>query len=249
MNIVGAERNFPKVTLKEPVDDGFLLLAAEVDRRLPLLPNSKDKRNLIGRIKRITARLARQEEVLEVTAFDAMIFAPGHGKKLLAKAVAAGKLTPARFDLVILIRTTNLETAEKLAADPTYVELADLVRRGAHRTYQVVAPNARRIDDVAHRGKGVFLFNYFYAENNDVLIPVWEYTAGWFTAKTHLPNSTLLEPTNGQPMEYGIINHASWPHLRTFLPHLIFRRSFRTYVLANFEANDIAAQPIVYRQL
>lgn len=210
-------------------------------------PTAGTSGNLICHIKRITAWLAQREDVLEATAFDAMIFAPGQGKKLLAKAAAAGKLTRARFDLVILIRTTNLETAEKLAVDPAYAELADLVRRGAHHTHQVVARNDRRTDDVAHQRKGVFLFNYFYAENNDVLIPVFVYTAKWFTSKTHLPNSTLLTPTNGQPKQYGVINHASWPHLRNFLPHLIFRRTLRTFVLANFEAN--AAQPIIYRQL
>jgi hypothetical protein len=33
----------------------------------------------------------------------------------------------------------------------------------------------------------------------------------------------------------------------TFLPQLALRRSFRRFVLATFEANNIAAQPILYR--
>ncbi|MEV0974569.1 hypothetical protein [Microtetraspora glauca] len=46
---------------------------------------------------------------------------------------------------------------------------------------------------------------------------MWEYTAGWLQAKTALPNSTLLQPLEGECADYGIINHASWPNLSTFL--------------------------------
>ncbi|MGW4793288.1 hypothetical protein ACWEPC_12860 [Nonomuraea sp. NPDC004297] len=47
----------------------------------------------------------------------------------------------------------------------------------------------------------------------------------------------------------GVINHASRPNLRTFLPGLIFRPTFRSFVPANFAANGIAAQPIIYRRV
>ena len=35
--------------------------------------------------------------------------------------------------------------------------------------------------------------------------------------------------------------------MRDVLPSLVFKRTFRTYVLANFEANRVAAMPILYR--
>jgi hypothetical protein len=105
----------------------------------------------------------------------------------------------------------------------------------------------RRIADVDHSQPSVFLFNFFYADDAQQLISVWENTAAWFVAKTALPDSTVLEPLPGEPAEYGIVNHASWPHFRTFLPHLILRPSFRRSVLATFGANGIAAQPILYR--
>jgi hypothetical protein len=53
----------------------------------------------------------------------------------------------------------------------------------------------------------------------------------------------------GERTDNGIINHASWPSFRAFLPSLILRRSFRTFVLANFAANGVAAQPILYRRV
>jgi hypothetical protein len=53
----------------------------------------------------------------------------------------------------------------------------------------------------------------------------------------------------GEPADYGLINHASWPTLRTFLPSLMFRPTFRSFVLANFKTNGVAAQPIIYRRV
>jgi hypothetical protein len=43
------------------------------------------------------------------------------------------------------------------------------------------------------------------------------------------------------------MNHCRWDRLRDLMPSLIFKRSFRTYVLANFAANRVAAMPILYR--
>jgi hypothetical protein len=63
---------------------------------------------------------------------------------------------------------------------------------------KLVACNAVRLGDVDHRLNHVFLFNYFYADNNADLIPVFEHTAGWFQAKTNLPNSILLKPLEGE---------------------------------------------------
>jgi hypothetical protein len=62
-------------------------------------------------------------------------------------------------------------------------------------------------------------------------------------------NSTLLQPLEGEPDQYGVINHASWPSLRTFLPSLLLRPTFRGFVLADFAANHTAAQPILYRRI
>jgi hypothetical protein len=38
---------------------------------------------------------------------------------------------------------------------------------------------------------------------------VTERPAGWFVEWTHLPDSTVLAPLPGQPVDYGISNHAS----------------------------------------
>lgn len=156
---------------------------------------------------------------------------------------------PARFDLVVLVETTDPAAAAAVRDYGAYRRLATAVKAAAQHTHEIAARNVRRIADVDHTRPSVFLFNHFYADDPRDLLPVWEYTAGWFVDKTSLSDSTVLEPLHGEPTDYGIINHASWPHLTTFLPSLVLRPSFRRYVLANFAANGIAAQPILYRRI
>jgi len=48
---------------------------------------------------------------------------------------------------------------------------------------------------------------------------------------------------------YTIINHCRWDRLTDFLPALLLKRSFHTYLQANFDANDVAPIPILYRRV
>jgi hypothetical protein len=231
--------------LVSPNDSGYLLLAATVDRRLPFLPNRRRKKALLAGLSDDIAELARVPSVTQAHVFDAQLVAPGMGHELLR----ARPVTPARFDVVVLIETTDPASALALRNDATFLALKRRLTTAAVRTYEVAARNVRRIADVDHGQPSVFLFNFFYADDARRLISVWEDTAGWFVAKTALPDSTVFEPLPGEPDEYGIINHASWPHFRTFLPHLLLRPSFRSFVLTTFAANGVAAQPILYRRV
>jgi len=65
--------------------------------------------------------------------------------------------------------------------------------------------------------------------------------------ETGLDNSTVLLPRDGERSDYNIINHRRWDRLRDVLPSLAFRKSFSTFVLANLEANNVGAMPILYR--
>jgi hypothetical protein len=100
---------------------------------------------------------------------------------------------------------------------------------------------------VDHGRDGVFLFNFFHADDLKKLTPTWEYTAGWFQEKTGLDNSEVLMPAEGEQSQYGIINHCRWDRWRDILPDLIFRPTFRSYVMANFDANGVVPMPILYR--
>lgn len=231
--------------LVSPNGNGYLMLAATVDRRLPFLPNSRRKKALLTELSEHLADVVRVPGVTQANLFDARLVPPGMGHELLrARSVA-----PAQFDVVVLVETVDPAGASTLRDSAAYRAMKALLTTHAARIYEVAARNSRRIADVDHGRDSVFFFNYFYADDPERLLSVWENTAGWFVAKTALPDSTVLEPLPGEPDEYGIINHASWPHYRTFLPSLILRPSFRKFVLATFASNGIAAQPILYRRV
>lgn len=230
-----------------PSRNGYLLLAGEVDWRGPFASPGLAKRRLLAEAKTRCFTLTRRTGVLEATLFRAVFVAPGEGRERLA--MRSERLHRARYDVVILIRTTDVAAARRLRGDPEYAALSAGVREVASHTLEVVARNAIRLGDVDHRPDHVFLFNYFVADDPSRLIPVFERTAGWFQRKTGLTNSTLLQPVDGEPGAHGIINHASWPGFGDFLPSLIFRPSFRSFVQATFAVNGIAAQPILYRRV
>lgn len=235
--------------LTRPTDNGFLLLAAEIGRWAGPLPlPSRTGRRAVARLAALAQTLAGRDDVIETVVFRGALRPPGEGSALLERA----GLRPARHDVVVLVRTTTADAAGGLRADPTYRAMVREISCGARHVHEVAADNAARIADVDHDSDRWFLFNYFFCDSphdpSATVYDVWRYTAGWFQRHTALPDSLLLRPQPGEPSDYTVVNHASWPTLRVFLPSLLFRRSFRSFVLANFKANDVAAQPIIYRR-
>ena len=244
MEIVNEQLNYPKAPLLPPAWSGYILLAAEVDRRRRLfLWESHRKKRLISKCKELARKIAAVEAIISADVFKAILIPPGRGAFLRQRP----QVHVARFDVVVLIETDSREAAEALQFHPLYQELETIIKAAASHTHIVVARNVRRIGDVDHARDGVFLFNYFYSDDAEGNVAVWEYTAGWFVAETGLDNSTVLMPLDGHSREYGIINHCRWDGLADILPSLLFKTSFRKYVLDNFEANHVAAMPILYR--
>jgi len=234
-----------KVQLTGATDNGFLVLAAEVGRWAGPFPlPSRARKRLLTDVAALCERLTERTDVVEAVAFRGVLRPPGEGSEVLHRA----GVRPARYDLVVLLRTVTVQAIDAVRADPSYHEIAALLHTAPH-THTIAAENAARIADVDHGADHWFLFNYFHCDDAETVYDVWEYTAGWFQHNTALPDSTLLRPLAGEPDDYSVVNHASWPTLRTFLPKLLFARTFRTFVLANFKANSVAAQPIIYRRV
>lgn len=234
-----------KARLIEPTDNGFLILAAEVARWAgPLAVPSRTRRRLLARLAGLCETLAEHDEVTEAVVFRAALRPPGEGAELLRRA----RVRPARYDIVVLVRTSTVGSIDAVRGHPAYRAMVAAIDGAARYSYRVAAGNAARIADVDHGRDHWFLFNYFHCDDAETVYAVWEYTAGWFQSRTALPDSTLVRPLPGEPADFSVVNHASWPTLRTFLPGLLFRPTFRTFVLANFKANDVAAQPIIYRR-
>jgi len=248
VHIVNASLSPAKATLLPPTQSGYLLLAAEIDRRPMFLPSSAPKRRLIAELKQAAIEVESQANVVHATVFDGfahLVFGENH--PLLRRGVAAGRLQRARYDLVVLVETTSPSAAQSLRASTAYSRLAARVQAAAHRTYAVAASSPRTMGDVEVTRPGVFLFNFFYAQDDRELLPVWEYTAGWWMVNTGLDNSRVMAPLEGERRDYGITNFCRWDHLRDVAPQMILRSSFRRFVLANFAANGISAQPSLYR--
>lgn len=244
LRIAYPSADYDKVSLVEPSRQGYIHLAAEVDRRPPFLPPSRTKRNLIRDLRRLCAHLEARPEVDSAVVFRAVLIPPGRGALLKGRP----DVRVARFDAAVLVETATVADAERLRADPAWAAVESRTREAAERVHVVTAENVRRIGPVDHDRGGVFLFNYFYADDVGQNLAVWEYTAGWFEQETGLDNSTLLLPTDGAATEYTVINHCRWDGLADIVPSLVLKRSFRTYVLGNFEANRTAAMPILYRR-
>ncbi|MFC6256066.1 hypothetical protein ACFP5Z_03300 [Kocuria oceani] len=246
MQLVYDDPSISPVEFIEPSVEGYLLLAAEVDHRPPMLPNSARKRALLRQAHGLVRKIEAEPTVLEVAVFDAAFFVPGQGAPFSRTPQDTPSASRRRFDLVVLVRTRTPEAAALLHVEASWIKVVDLVRTGSRHTLDIVARNLRRIGDVPHTGDGVFLFNFF--DNTEHALPIWEHSARWFAARTKLDNSTLLQPIDDTAKDYAFINHARWPNWRAFLPHLLLRPSFRRYVGDNSMANGVTAQPVLYRQ-
>ncbi len=236
-------RTFPKARLEPTVETGYLLLAAEIDRRPMLLPNSRRKNALLRQLRSLVRALTIDARVVEAHLFEGIIDTPGRGEVVEQDPT----VRPARFDVVVLVEAASPEAAESLERDGVYVRTRRLLERSSGHTYRLRATNVRSMGPVDHTRSGVFLFNFFYARRTDLNLAAWQYTAGWFMDQTGLDNSRVLLPADSSEPRFRLVNHARWDRLRDVLPALIFKRTFRTYVLAHFSANGVAAQPGLYR--
>lgn len=234
--------------IQPPNTYGYIHLAAEVERPRLLRGPSRAKTELIGALKE-AARVLREAEPQDVQRadiFDAFLIPPGskEGRRVLEERRV--DVHVAEFDVVVLVECRSPEAAARVRTSASFAALEGLLARAARFVHCVVAKNAKRIAEVSKDTDGVFLFNYFYASDVDVLLGVWEYTAGWWTANANLTNSTPLQPLPGERSQYGLINHCRWDRALDVLPHLVLRPSLDSFVLANFTANGIMAMPVLY---
>jgi hypothetical protein len=253
LNIVNPDPKYSRVNLIEPTTLGYIHLAAEVSpspmppQRLPFVPNGRAREELLSSLKMLASRLEQLESVEKATVFDAVAIPPTSRFSSYLKE-RADSIHLARYDVVVLIETASPEVVRAVQQTPDYRALLGALESEARDMHVMVARNAKRIGDVDKTRDGVFLFNYFVADDANVALELWDYLAGWYEAETGLDNSTLLVPLEDEASDYLAINNARW---EGGLPRLLFRqlskKTFRTYLQANLEANRVGAMPILYR--
>jgi hypothetical protein len=250
LQIINADPKYSPVNLVEPATLGYTHLAAEVSppsRPGPIIFKDQEKRELVTRLKEVTPQLEELDAVKKVTIFEAVAIPSLSRLPYIKERVESIRL--ARFDIVTLIETESPASARAAQATPAYQALMDVLESKAKRLHVMAGRNAKRVGDVDQTRQGLFLFNYFVADDVDVMMQLWDYyLADWYQVETGLDNSTLLVPLEGEKSDYLAINHARWDDsLLQFMWRQLSNKSFRSYVLANLEANRVGAMPILYR--
>ncbi|MEE9454195.1 MAG: hypothetical protein V3V13_07425 [Paracoccaceae bacterium] len=240
LKVSGAENQFPKVRLVAPTGHTFVILALEIDHRPPLFAfwESRAKKQAIQALKAFSTDLAG---LVDLSIFKAVLAPPGRGEYLKQRL----EIPIARYDLVMLLELETTAAAQTLQSSTAWQTLLADLKPLALNTLELQASNPRQIGPVDHTRQGIFLFNFFYADDLAQNLGIWEYTAGWFVKQTGLDNSCLMAPETDSI--YTVINHCRWDSLWHILPSILFKPSFKSYVTANFNANKTAPIPILYK--
>jgi hypothetical protein len=145
------------------------------------------------------------------------------------------------------VETTSPATLDNVCTSEVYSRIERALQEASSRLHVMRATCIRCINDVAKDRRGTYLFNQFVTEvSTDQAVALWERLAGWYALETDLDNSTLLAPTAGD-RDFVFVNHARWDHsLAWVMLKQLSKRTFRTFVLANLEANRTRSLPVLY---
>ncbi len=241
--------------LQAPNSYGYIHLAGEVERPGLFKKTSPVKAALLASLKSATHVLSQRPDVQRADVFDAIVIPTGSKEGRRVVDEGHHDVHIAEFDVAVLVECASVADALHVRQSAEFAAVKELLDGAASFVHCATFKNPKRIAEVDKERDGIFLFNYFFAadieskgaKGVDILLAVWEFTAGWWTAKANLTNSTPLQPLPGERSEYSLINHCRWDNLRAVVPSLIFKPSLEQFVLKNFTANDIMAMPVLYR--
>jgi hypothetical protein len=233
---------YPRVKLIEPAPFGYVHVAAAVDPprgRAPLPGRSERKAALLRNLKTLARQLESLPQVVKATVYRAILIPPPSG-------YARQATHPARYDVVVLIETTSPRVIPEVQATEAYKLLLEAVTGAADDLHVMTARNVKRVGDVDKTRQGLFLFNYFVAEDPAVALELWDDLAGWYAAETGMDNSTLLEPIGDA--DYVFVNHVRWDDgLPLFMARQFGKPSFYSHVLGKLRASHTGSMPLLYR--
>lgn len=225
-----------KVSLVEPTAAGFVVLGISTGAwKTPFPPRRAQRRQALASLSNRASALRGTPGVREATVFSAILRPPGQPK--------AGEGPAAAYDVVLLAVTDS----PAIARDIADAVAAETPSAAATERLVLAGSNVRSMGPVSPSPGGVFLFNFFTGPTMQATLDAWQYTAGWFERQTRLDNSTVILPDAQSHSPFPIINHCRWNSLRQVLPSLLFKRSFRSFVLAAFNEASVVPHPILYR--
>lgn len=241
--IINERTHYPPVQLAEPPPKGYLHLAAVIEPprgRTPFVRTSPRTTALTSRLKSLATHLETEHGVDKATVYRAAVIPPPTGY------ADQPHIHHARYDVVVLVETSTLDTLEVVKKSATYQAIWDTLTKASSDDHLMTARCIKSLGDVDKTRPGLYLFNYFVAENPEVALQLWEKLAPWFVTETKLTNSTVLQPIGDA--DYAFINHARWDYsLPRLMRHLFTKPSLRNYVQANTLINRTGTMPLLYR--
>jgi hypothetical protein len=224
MESANPDLKHPQAAFAEPLPYGYVYVGITVGPpgRAPFVRRSAKREEALEKLKIVAGQLEALDEVVRATVYRAVLIPPIEGAP--------------RFDVTVLLKTTSPEEIDGVRSSEAFERLgADFV---------MGARNTRRIGDTEENMSGTFLFNHFTAEDPERALEAWESLTGWYTTKTGVDNSTLLQPTGEAP--YAFVNYVRLPRgpVRFMLDQLI-RPSFHTLVRTKLRANGMVALPLL----
>src|SRR5215203_1708167 len=177
LRIVNPQPNYPPVKLIEPAPLGYLHVAAVVDPprgRIPFPGNSPQKAALLTQLTSLARQLERLSTVEKATVYRAILIAPpsGYAKQQPTQL--------ARYDVVVLIETTSPEVTGEVQTVEPYKLLVAAVQDAARDVHMMAARCVKRVADVDKTRQGLFLFNYFVADDAAVALQRWDHSVPRF---------------------------------------------------------------------
>jgi hypothetical protein len=232
--------------LVEPARGEYLLITAIVEpqnRPGPVVPG-RVRSEVLAELDTHARALRGSHPECTVQLFRAVAFPPFQATSVPARR----QEVIGRYDVVALV--TTAAAADELApveADPAYQGLLGVLRNRGDLVVVTKARNARRIAEVPAADR-LHLFNFFLADDEPAALHVWEYLAGWYCQEMGMRDSEVLLPIEPDGTPFAFVNHASWNvSLARFVSRQMSRRSFRSFVIANLQANNIGSLPFLYR--
>ncbi|WP_069167643.1 hypothetical protein [Nocardia altamirensis] len=217
----------PPAPYVEVAPYGYLYLGFRADppRRVPFVPRSSRRREVLRRCQDLTRQLQALDEVVTATVYRAVAIQPSS--------------TSPRFDVIVLIETTTPSALESVQETQAFQQFgADFV---------MAARNIRRMGDIDRSPSGTFLFNHFTADDADRALRYFDSVAGWFHHDAKVDDIALLGPM--EPGPYVFVNQVRLPGtLAAFVYHLL-HPNFRRSVSAKMRANRVGFASIICKPL
>src|SRR5262245_18348007 len=165
LEIVNPQPKYRPVTLIDPAPNGYVQLSAVVAPprgRVPFPGLSPRKTALLTQLTRMSQQLEGVEAVEKATVYRAIVTPPPSG---YAKEHAG---RPARYDVVVLIEMDSPDAAGEVERAEPYTLMRQALVTPAEDLHIMTARCVKRMGDVDKTTDGLFLFNYFVAEDTEV---------------------------------------------------------------------------------